>query len=539
MSRSAILVATDFSPAAAAAVAHAARLAVQDRARLHVLHVLPDHRHAPAAAADERRRCLERIAQAIDPETELALDTVKELRHGVAEDAITAYAREQNIDLIVMGRHGRTGLGRLALGSVSQRVLRHAPCPVVVVPAGVAETTPPTDVPFVPAPPFAADSPAIDLVERAAALGATDVHVDPVSDGDYSVRLRIDGQLAEYCRLDGDVAVHLINRLKTLAELDIATPFRPREGRLRLPPGMGDVEVRITTAPVAGGEAVSLRLLVRDRVFLPLEHLGLMSTDLDAIQSMIRSVEGLVVVTGPTGSGKTTTVYSMLESLASVERNIVSIEDPVELAVPSIRQMSVDEKHGITIAGGLRTLLRMDPDVIFVGEVRDPETAAVATHAANSGHYVLSTMHARSVSGTVTALADLGVDRRSLAGTLAGVINQRLVRRLCTKCRVEAPLDARRRDEFVQAGVEPPRAVYEPGGCPGCRQSGYRGRIGLFEVARATAGIRDAIASGADERRLQEAVVASGVRTLLADALAKIGAGIVDYEEAMRVHWLR
>ena len=543
MSPAAILVATDFSPAAAAAVGHAARLALEGRAPLHILHVLPGHvlpGHGQDAAedADERRRCLERIAQSIDAETELALATVKEVRHGVAHAAISAYAREHGVGLIVMGTHGRTGLGRLTLGSVSQRVLRDAPCPVVVVPAAVGGALAAPGGMFQPAPPIATDSPALDLVGRATQLHATDVHIDPVSDGNYSVRLRIDGQLTEYCTLEGDVAGHMINRLKTLADLDIATPFRPREGRLRLPPGMGEVEVRITTAPVAGGEAVSLRLLVRDRVFLPLEHLGLSPEALDAILAMIQSVEGLVVVTGPTGSGKTTTVYSMLESLASEERNMVSIEDPVELAVPFLRQMSVDEKHGISIVGGLRTLLRMDPDVVFVGEIRDPETATVAMHAANSGHYVLSTMHARSVSSTITALADLGIDRRSIGCNLSGVINQRLVRRLCTACRREVPLDGKQRAVFEQAGIEPPRNLHEPRGCPDCRQSGYRGRIGLFEVASMTPDIRDTIAAGATDRRLQEALVGAAVRPLLADALTKIAAGIVDFEEAMRVHWL-
>jgi len=217
---------------------------------------------------------------------------------------------------------------------------------------------------------------------------------------------------------------------------------------------------------------------------------------------------------------------------------MVSIEDPVELAVPFLRQMSVDEKHGISIVGGLRTLLRMDPDVVFVGEIRDPETATVAMHAANSGHYVLSTMHARSVSSTITALADLGIDRRSLASNLSGVINQRLVRRLCTTCRGEVPLDEKQRAVFEQAGIEPPRTLHEPRGCPDCRQTGYRGRIGLFEVARMTPDVREAITGGATDRLLQEALAAAGFQPLLADALAKIGAGIVDFDEAMRVHWL-
>jgi general secretion pathway protein E len=530
-----ILVATDFSPSAAAAIAHASRLAVESKARLHVVHVVSHRVAGPEAAADERRLCLERIAQSIDADTELGAEVVKEVLHGQPHAAIVAYAGGKGIDLIVMGTHGRTGLARLALGSVAQRVLRDAPCPVFVVRdrGGVAE-----DVVFEAVRPLVPESPAIDLVERARRLFATDVHIDPAGEGGYAIRMRIDGKLTEYCTLDGDVAAHLVNRLKTLANLDIASPFQPLEGRLRLPEGLTDIEVRITTAPVAGGEAVSLRILVRSRVFLPLESLGLSAAALETILGMVRSVEGLVVVTGPTGAGKTTTVYSMLDAIASEERNMLSIEDPVELAVPFIRQMSVDERHGITIASGLRTILRMDPDVVFVGEIRDAETAGVAMQAANSGRYVLSTMHARSIASTITAFSDLRVDRRSLAGNLAGIVNQRLVRRLCTRCREEAPVADRHRAVYEEAGIEPPRTLFRPRGCQHCRHSGHHGRIGIFEVGRMGPEIRAAIHAGEGDRRLQDILAAAGIRPLIVDALAKIGDGVVDFDEAMRMHWL-
>jgi type II secretory ATPase GspE/PulE/Tfp pilus assembly ATPase PilB-like protein len=283
---------------------------------------------------------------------------------------------------------------------------------------------------------------------------------------------------------------------------------------------------------------VSLRILVRSRVFLPLERLGLSAAALETILGMVRSVEGLVVVTGPTGSGKTTTVYSMLDAIASEERNMLSIEDPVELAVPFIRQMSVDERHGITIAGGLRTILRMDPDVVFVGEIRDAETARVAMQAANSGRYVLSTMHARSIASTITAFADLRVDRRSLAANLSGIVNQRLVRRLCMRCRVEVPVADRHRAVYEQAGIEPPRLLFAPSGCQHCRHSGHRGRTGIFEVGRMGPEIREAIHAVEGERRLQEILAAAGIRPLIVDALAKINDGIVDFDEAMQMHWL-
>lgn len=544
-----VLVATDFSGCSAAAVEHASRVAAESGARLHVLHVLPPSGRHSESLADDRRKALEQLAQSIRPEIELSVTTVKDVVVGPPADAIVAYARGHAIDLIVLGTHGRTGLARLALGSVAQQVLRDAPCEVSVIRAGTTATpsaaravasAPPDGPTFEP---LRLESPALDLVERARQLGATDVHVDPASDGMYSVRMRIDGRLTDYCSLEESVALHLVNRLKTLASLDMTAAFRPLEGRLVLPPVMDDTEVRITTAPVAGGEAVALRLLVRSRVFLPLEDLGLSTADLDATRGMIRGVEGLVVVSGPTGSGKTTFAYSMLESLASlgenrVERNMVSIEDPVELAVPFMRQLSTNVKHGITFASGLRTILRMDPDVIFVGEIRDRETAAVTVQAANSGRYVVSTMHARSVLSTIVALVSMGLDRRSLAANLTGIVNVRLIRRLCMECRQPAPPDERQLEAFAAAAVAAPQEVFLAEGCPACRRTGYRGRIGLFEVAGFGPDVRDALATGADDRRLDHALRAAGVRPLLHDALAKVAAGVVDYREAIGVHWL-
>jgi type II secretory ATPase GspE/PulE/Tfp pilus assembly ATPase PilB-like protein/nucleotide-binding universal stress UspA family protein len=543
-----ILVATDFSDCSAAAVEHASRAAVESAGRLHILHVLPARGRGAESLADDRRRALERLAQVIRPEIELGVTTVKDVVVGPPAEAIVAYARGHAIDLIVIGTHGRTGIARLALGSVAQRVLRDAPCEVSVVrsvapPHSQAGGDPATVEEGGGVEPLGMESPALDLIERARRLGATDVHIDPVSDAATSVRLRIDGHLLHYCTLEPVVASHLVNRLKTLADLDISAGIRPLEGRLRLPDGMDETEVRITTAPVAGGEAVALRLLVRSRVFLPLEHLGMSESDLEATRGMIRSVEGLVVVSGPTGSGKTTFAYSMLESLAAsgdhgADRVMTSIEDPVELAVPFMRQMETNAKQGITFASGLRTLLRMDPDVIFVGEIRDQDTAAVAMQAANSGRYVVSTMHARSAVSTITALVGMGLDRRLLSTNLTGIVNVRLVRRLCPECRRAEPPDPGQVEAFAAAGVESPQRVYLPQGCHACRRTGYRGRIGLFEVATLGTEARDCLAGEADERRLTRLLFDAGTRPLLSDALHKAAAGIVDYREATGVHWL-
>ncbi len=238
-------------------------------------------------------------------------------------------------------------------------------------------------------------------------------------------------------RLEHSVAEHLINQWKLMAGLDSADPFRPKEGRVEFPASADQAEARITTAPVAGGEAAALRLFTRSDVHIPLPVLGLSESALGAVESMIRQSEGLVLVSGPTGSGKTTTVYSMLESLGSSNRMIVSVEDPVEFAVKFVRQMEVSVRHGITMTDGLKTVLRMDPDVIFLGEIRDAAAAEITMRAAGSGRYVFSTLHTRDVAGVFTALRDFGLTDRSIAANVSGVVNQRLMRRLCIRCRRE------------------------------------------------------------------------------------------------------
>jgi type II secretory ATPase GspE/PulE/Tfp pilus assembly ATPase PilB-like protein len=379
--------------------------------------------------------------------------------------------------------------------------------------------------------------PAVDLIQRALALRATDIHIDP-SGGEYQVRLRIDGHLERYCKLQQEVADHLIQQYKTFARLDIADPFHPQEGRLRLPPDVTDVEVRITTSPVASGESVALRLFERESVFRPLDRLGLTEQSLTRIDQMLQRGEGLVLVTGPTGSGKTTTVYSMLETLGGGDKNIVSIEDPVEFPAHFIRQMEVDQRHGVTMTSGLRTLLRMDPDIVFLGEIRDAEAAEIAMRAASSGKYVFTTLHTRDVASTVTAILDLRIDRRSLAGNLAGIVSQRLVRRLCPQCRRSVELQDKDRARLNQFGLNPPPQLFEPVGCHACRGKGYRGRVGIFEVALADAELIQLISQGATEHEVREQIRRSGTPDLYADVLAKAAAGLTSRDEARKMTWV-
>ena len=382
------------------------------------------------------------------------------------------------------------------------------------------------------------DSQAVQLIERARRLRATDIHLDPCESNERMIRLRIDGTLEEFCRISEEVGDHLANQLKTLAELNIAEPFLPQEGRVRLPPSMSELEVRITAAPVAAGDAIALRLFDGKNIFLPLESLGLSDTAFQNVNAMLRLREGLVLVTGPTGSGKTTTVYSMLESLGGTNTNAVSIEDPVEFAVPFVRQMSVDAKHGVTMTNGLRTLLRMDPDVVFLGEIRDVEAAHIAMRAASSGKYVLSTLHTRDVASTITALRDMEISDRSSAGNLTGIINQRLLRRLCPNCKKPVSPTNDQKKQFAIANVSAPNEVFEPGGCELCRRTGFRGRVGAFEVAIIDENLANAIAGGDSEAHVKKLMRSGGVASLMTDALIKVANGIACMDDALSVHWL-
>jgi general secretion pathway protein E len=380
-------------------------------------------------------------------------------------------------------------------------------------------------------------APAYDLLQRAIRLRATDVHVDPARRDEFPVRFRIDGRLEHYCTLDGDIGEHLIKRFKTLADLDIADPFEPQEGYLRLPSGTEGVQIRVTTAPVEGGETVCLRVHEEERMFRSLDALGLSTHAAEAMKEMLQRREGLVVVAGPTGSGKTTTIYSMLQELRSGDNQmlIASIEDPVELNVPFLRQMGVNEARGMTLNRGLRTILRLDPDVLFVGEIRDGETAEMTMRAASSGRYVFTTLHTREVAATITAFDDLNAHRRSLSANLTGIISQRLIRRLCTRCRRRRPIRDEERRIFERHQREAPEELWEPQGCDDCRSTGYRGRTGVFEAVIVEDTIRDAIGRGASENELRETIRTAGTPSLTNDALAKVDNGISSLDEVLQM----
>ena len=556
-----ILVPTDYSACSGAVLRHAVSLARDEAASLIVLHVA-----APGGATDggfltDPKTALEQ-ADLQDMLTSLC-DGQRLAAHehrvvtGEPVEQIVDVAKREQATLIVMGTKGRTGVKRLLMGSVAEAVASHAPCPVLIY-RDAAESNgawPPmaADSPVAnpkaapdDAPVFVADdgprdasldSPAIGLLSRAIHMRATDVHLDPVGE-EFEVRFRIDGRLRHYCRLGREVGHALLTQLKVLGELDITEPFAPKEGRLQLPASLAGHEVRITTLRVGGGEAASLRLLSRGRLLRPLDELGLTSQALDLVRQMLHKTEGLILITGPAGAGKTTTAYSMIHGIDDGQRNIVSVEDPVEYTIPSIRQLHVDSKHHVTMTSALRTVLRLDPDVVLIGEIRDPETAVTAMRAANSGKYCFSTLHTRDVAATITALRDLGIDNRSLAANVTGIISQRLVRRLCPKCRRREPLAEADAALFRGNEVPVPEAIHRAVGCSDCHGGGYFDRIGIFEVVPASRDLSEAVVRGTLEEELRDLIRSQGNISLLSDALRKVADGVTTLDEVRRMHWV-
>jgi type II secretory ATPase GspE/PulE/Tfp pilus assembly ATPase PilB-like protein len=528
-----ILVPFDFSAHSALALEKACQLGQGLRAALHLIFVKEG-----AADEDAQRVLMDRLLAATPPAFELQNTVHREILHGRVHDELIEYAKRSKADLIVMGSRGHSGILRLATGSVVQRVLKDSPCPVVMVKANMNDVEHVKDESDIKYEDLKqSESPAIDLLSRAISLRASDVHIDPLEADQYGIRFRIDGHIAAYCTVESSVAERLMQQYLTLARLDNES-FRPREGRLFLPGHMRNFEVRLTATPVAGGRAVALRISAKENVYLPLESLGFSSDGLETVKQLLHGGEGLVLVTGPTGSGKTTSVYSMLETLGTSKQCIVSIEDPVEFDVPFARQINVDDRHGVTMTSGLKTLLRMDPDIIFVGEIRDPENAEIALRGASSGRFVFSSLHTRDVASTITALRDLGMSNRTIAGNLVGVVNQRLLRKLCTDCRQTSEPSEACKHTFASLGFEQPTSVFRAVGCYACRGSGFKGRCGVFECVKMDDEIAEMIANNATEVELRRLIRSKGISGLRVEAMSRVRDGITSFEEATSLRWL-
>jgi len=374
------------------------------------------------------------------------------------------------------------------------------------------------------------------LLREAHDAGASDIHLAATRRG-LDVRLRIDGVLVGAVAPAAELALAVVSRIKLLADLDIAERRRPQDGRIRARLDARELDVRISTVPTIFGESVVLRLLDRGDGPVDLATLGLPSDLFRAVRQVAMRPHGLLLVTGPTGSGKTTTLYSALQCRDTAAEKIITVEDPIEYELPGVTQVPVHRHVGVTFAAALRSILRQDPDVIMLGEMRDPETAEVAIQAALTGHLVLSTLHTNDAVSAIPRLLDLGVPAYLIAATLEGVLAQRLVRRICAHCRCPDEPEASAVETLrTAAGAvgDVPRTFERGAGCPACRQTGYRGRMGLFEFMSVSDAERRQIASG-DPTNLRALAVSGGMRSLAADGWDKVMAGHTTIAEVQRV----
>jgi general secretion pathway protein E len=376
-----------------------------------------------------------------------------------------------------------------------------------------------------------------DLLEKAVELRASDIHIEPFSTG-LVVRMRIDGLLRPVAAPAGVLPQAVISSIKIIASLNIAERRLPQDGAARLRGGRTDIDIRVAIMPTQHGESAVIRLLPKDRGLLIVEKLGFAPADRARLNRLLGLPHGLIVVTGPTGSGKTTTLATILSILNEPTRKILTVEDPVEYEIPGINQSQIKPAIGLTFAAALRSFVRQDPDVIMVGEVRDTETAHVAVHAALTGHLVLTTLHTETAAAAVPRLLDLGIEGYLLRSTLRAVMAQRLVRHLCERCKSPRTLSARDLSEDPRLGAVGLRAgdtLHEPCGCERCNGTGYRGRIGIFEILELTDELRQLIGEKTDGMKIDQTAIRAGMTTMLDDGVAKCRAGLTSAAELFRV----
>jgi type IV pilus assembly protein PilB len=381
------------------------------------------------------------------------------------------------------------------------------------------------------------DAPVIKLVHsvlaQAVSEGASDVHFETEED-EMRVRFRVDGVLQEAARFPRRMVAGVVSRIKIMSELDIAEKRVPQDGRVGLSIDGHEIDLRVVTLPTQRGEGATIRILDKAQALRSLDELGMDGSGRASFEASFRRPHGAVLVTGPTGSGKSTSLYAALKELNSVEQNVITIEDPVEYRIDGINQINVNPKAGLTFANGLRSILRSDPDIIMVGEIRDAETARIAIEAALTGHMVLSTLHTNNAPGAIVRLSKMGIESFLTASALESVVAQRLARKLCSYCkrRTVIPKNALSDAGFrVGADVE----AYEPVGCNRCNRSGYRGRIGLFSVMTMSERIKELTVNGAPEAEIESVATEEGMQSLREDGLAKVRAGVSSIEEVARV----
>ncbi len=384
---------------------------------------------------------------------------------------------------------------------------------------------------------LANEAPVIRLVNltllQALEARASDVHIESYAD-EIRVRYRVDGVLLDQPSPPQRMAPAIVSRLKIMAELDIAERRIPQDGRIRLKLQSRQVDVRVSTLPSLHGESVVLRLLDKDRGRIELEDLGMSSATLEALLGVIRKPHGIVLATGPTGSGKTTTLYAAIDRIRTGSEKILTVEDPVEYELEGVPQVAVNERVGLTFASALRALLRQDPDVLLVGEIRDRETAEIATHAALTGHLVLSTLHTNDAPSAITRLLDLGVPAYLVASTVEAVLAQRLVRRVCQSCSESVPLKSNTR-RALGAGPESLEMVRRGKGCEQCLETGFLGRTGLYEILVMDDELRAEVQAVRGSQHIRTLATTKGMRTLREDGVRLVSAGLTTPEEVLRI----
>ncbi|WP_027936754.1 GspE/PulE family protein [Anaeroarcus burkinensis] len=373
------------------------------------------------------------------------------------------------------------------------------------------------------------------LLQQALQERASDIHIEPATQG-VRVRFRVDGMLREKEQLPLELQAAVISRIKLLSALDIAEKRLPQDGRWRVKDEKRDIDVRVSTLPVQGGEKAVLRILPFRGMQRNIETLGFSKVALQRYQLLYKKPQGIVLVCGPTGSGKTTTLYATLAELNRPESNLVSIEDPVEMQLAGMNQVQVNTKAGLTFATALRAILRQDPNVIMVGEIRDAETADAAVRAAMTGHLVFSTLHTNDAAGAIVRLLDLGVPPFLVATSLLGVVAQRLVRLVCPKCRqAYRPAEDTAEQMLLKDAPEGNRSFVKGCGCDACGQTGYRGRQAIYEVMPVTSRLRQLIQERAAAYEIEAMARQEGMHTMSEDGVAKAGAGLTSLAEVVRV----
>ena len=371
------------------------------------------------------------------------------------------------------------------------------------------------------------------LLSQAVTHGASDVHFEAEA-REMRVRIRVDGVLEEIARIPARMVPGVVSRIKIMCELDISERRLPQDGRVGLNVDGKQIDIRVVTLPTVHGESVVMRILDRSNVLIEIPKLGLDEFSLGRLNAATGHAHGSVLVTGPTGSGKSTTLYAVLNSLNTSDKNIVTIEDPVEYQLDGVTQVAVNARSGLTFATGLRAMMRADPDIIMVGEIRDRETAQISIEAALTGHLLLSTLHTNDAPSSITRLVEMGIEPFLVASSVRCVVAQRLARVLCTGCKKSVTLEA---GVLARSGfhIDHDIAGYEAGGCPRCSGSGYKGRVGIYEIMPVSDEIRDLALHSASSDRIMDTARAEGMRTLREDAFEKVKAGVTAVDEVLRV----